>query len=77
MEQLPDWMEIIEDIRQGRKVRHSIKDILIIVLLATLSNADTWEEIADFARWNEAYLRQYIELKTAYRPMIRFGAPWE
>lgn len=63
MEQLLEWMEIIEDIRQHRKVRHSIKDILIIVLFATLANADTWEEIADFARWNEEYLRQYIELK--------------
>lgn len=63
MEQLLEWMEIVEDIRQHRKVRHSIKDILIIVLFATLANADTWEEIADFARWNEEYLRQYIELK--------------
>ena len=30
---------------------------------ATLANADTWEQIADFALWNEEYLRQYIELK--------------
>ncbi len=63
MEQLLEWMELIEDVRQHRKVRHSIKDILIIVLFATLANADTWEQIADFALWNEEYLRQYIELK--------------
>lgn len=63
MEQLLEWMEIIEDVRQQRKVRHSIKDILIIVLFATLANADTWEEIADFALWNKDYLKQYIELK--------------
>ena len=63
MEQLLEWMEIIEDVRQHRKVRHSIKDILIIVLFATLANADTWEQIADFTLWNEKYLRQYIELK--------------
>ena len=50
MEQLLEWMEIIEDVRQRRKVRHSIKDILVIVLFATLANADTWEQIADFAR---------------------------
>ena len=29
MEQLLEWMEIIEDNRQHRKVRHNIKDILI------------------------------------------------
>lgn len=63
MEQLLEWMEIIEDVRQHRKVRHSIKDILVIVLFATLANADTWEQIADFAQWNGEYLRKYIELK--------------
>ncbi|GFI46449.1 hypothetical protein IMSAGC019_01763 [Lachnospiraceae bacterium] len=68
MEQLLEWMEIIEDIRQHRKVRHNIKDILIIVLFATLANADTWEQIADFALWNEGYPRQYIELKNGVPP---------
>ena len=63
MEQLLERMETIEDIRQRRKVRHSIKDILIIVLFATFANADTWEQIVDFALWSEDYLRQYIELK--------------
>ena len=63
MEQLLEWVEIIEDIRQQRKVRHKIKGFLIIVLFATLANADAWEQIADFALWNEDYLRQYIELK--------------
>ena len=63
MEQLLEWMEIIKDVWQHRKVRHSIKDILLIVLFATLANADTWEQSADFALWNEDYLRQHIKLK--------------
>lgn len=33
------------------------------MLFATPANADTWEQIADFALWNEEYLKQYIELK--------------
>lgn len=41
MERLLEWMKIIEDIEQSRKVRHSIKEILIIVLFAILANADT------------------------------------
>ena len=32
----------IEDIRQKRKVRHSLKDIVVIVLFATLASADNW-----------------------------------
>ena len=63
MEQLLQWMEMIEDIRQQAKVRHSLKDILAIVLFATLANANTWEEIEDFAKDQEAYLRKYLELK--------------
>lgn len=63
MEQLLQWMEIIEDSRQQAKVRHSLKDIIAIVLFATLANADTWEEIEDFAKGHEEYLRQYLELK--------------
>ena len=40
MEQLLQWMEMIEDVRQQAKVRHSLKDILAIVLFATLANAE-------------------------------------
>lgn len=56
-------MEYIEDIRQEKKVRHSLKDILVIVLFATLANADDWVEITLFAEYNQEYLRKYIELK--------------
>lgn len=48
MEELLDWMEYIEDVRQARKVRHKLKDILVIVLFATLADADDWVEIAMF-----------------------------
>ena len=42
MQELLDWMEYIEDDRQQRKVRHTLKDIFVIVLFATLANADDW-----------------------------------
>ena len=41
MQELLDWLEYIEDDRQQRKVRHTLKDILVIVLFATLANAMT------------------------------------
>ena len=63
MEELLNWMEYIEDMRQVRKVRHKLKDILVIVLFATLANADDWVEIALFADTYQDYLRKYIELK--------------
>lgn len=63
MEELLEWMEYIEDVRQERKVRHKLKDILVIVLFATLADADDWVEIAMFARAYQDYLRKYIGLE--------------
>ncbi len=31
MKELLEWMEYIEDIRQKRKIKHFLKDILVIV----------------------------------------------
>ena len=39
-------MEYIEDEGQQAKVRHTLKDILVIVLFATLANADDWVKMA-------------------------------
>lgn len=63
MEKFLEWIEIIEDIRQQAKVRHSLKDILMIVLFATLANADTWEQIEDFAKNNEEYFKKIPGIK--------------
>ena len=63
MEELLNWIEYIEDIRQKRKVKHLLKDIIVIVLFATLSNADDWVEIALFAENYKDYLKKYIKLE--------------
>ena len=63
MEELLNWMEYIEDVRQAKKVCHKLKDILVIVLFATLANADDWVEMELFAKEYQDFLRNYIELK--------------
>ena len=63
MEELLNWMEYIEDIRQSKKVRHKLKDILVIVLFTTLANADDWMEMELFAKEYQDFLRNYIEPK--------------
>lgn len=62
MEELYEWLDSIQDYRQAAKVRHKLKDIIVIVLFATLGNSNSWEEIEDFAIYYENYLRRYIEL---------------
>ena len=66
MEELLAWIEVIAesaDSRQRSKVRHRLKDIIVIVLFAMLANADDWVEIGIFASYHEEYLRKYIDLE--------------
>lgn len=63
MDELLEWMDYIEDMRQEKKVRHKFKDIIVIVLFATLANVDDWVEMEYFAHYHEEYVKKYIELK--------------
>ena len=49
--ELLEWLEYIEDVRQERKVKHKLKDIIVIVLFATLANVDDWVEMEYFAHY--------------------------
>ena len=53
----------LEDPRQQWKVKHSIGDIVGIVLFATLANANDWHEIATFAQEHEQILKKYFKLE--------------
>lgn len=57
-----DKLEKIDDPRQPHKVKHSLKDIVGIVLFATLANANEWTEMECFAQENEEFLRKYFKL---------------
>ena len=64
MKEIFDYIdESIPDGRQEWKVAHPLKDIIVLVLFATLANADDWVEIAIFGEHNEALLKQFIELR--------------
>ena len=41
-------LENIRDTRQEHKVLHRLSEVVFIVLLALLANADEWELIEDF-----------------------------
>ena len=63
MEELINMIECIEDIRQESKVRYPIKEIVVIVLCATLANEDEWEYMEIWANENKSLLQEYLELK--------------
>ena len=62
MNNILQWLEVVEDIRQAWKVKHLMKDIIAIVFFASMANADEWQGIYYFAVANETFLRKYLEL---------------
>ncbi|WP_460059608.1 transposase family protein, partial [Pseudolactococcus yaeyamensis] len=44
------YLESVTDLRQAIKVKHKLSDILLLVLLGTLVEADTFVEIEEFGK---------------------------
>lgn len=62
MERLLKYLETVTDTRQAAKVRHKLKDIIMLVFFATVANADDWVEMEVFGKEHEDFLRRYLEL---------------
>ena len=56
------WLNYVVDLRQAKKVKHLMKDIIAIVYFAKIANADDWMLIYYFAVEHEEFLRKYLEL---------------
>ena len=62
MAELLQFLEMVTDSRQEKKVLHKMSDIIALVFLATLANANEWTEIEIFGKEHEGYLRKHLEL---------------
>jgi len=60
---LKENLSILNDERQERKIKHLIEDIVIIVILAVLGNANEWTEIEIFAKRKESWLKKFLTLE--------------
>jgi predicted transposase YbfD/YdcC len=56
------WLNVVVDLRQVKKIKHLMKDIIAIVFFAKIANANEWTEIHYFAVEKETYLKKYLEL---------------
>ena len=56
MEELLEWMDYIGNIYQKRKIKHPLKDILVIALIVTLTNVNDWVEMEMFVEAHQEYL---------------------
>jgi len=53
----------IKDPRIERKKLHSLKDILVIAVCATICGADNWEDMAEFGESKQEWFAGFLELE--------------
>lgn len=56
------YLKGVSDKRQDGKVKHPMESILFIAVVGTIANAGSWEEIEEFGKGKEEWLKQFIEL---------------
>jgi predicted transposase YbfD/YdcC len=59
---LVEWFSDLPDPRMVNKCRHLLVDIVVISICATIANADSWEDIAEFAQGRANWLKQWLAL---------------
>ena len=52
----------LQDVRQKKKIRHQLLDIVIITIIAVMCGCRDWEEVAEFGRGRLDVLREYLKL---------------
>jgi predicted transposase YbfD/YdcC len=55
--------EVIEDPRIERTRQHALVDIICLSICAVIAGAEGWEDIEEFGRQKEAWLRRHLRLE--------------
>jgi predicted transposase YbfD/YdcC len=63
LEQLIDAFSQIDDPRCDYKVEHNLLEILIMAICGVIACAESWEDIAQYAKSKEVWLRSFLTLK--------------
>ncbi|MDQ3748486.1 MAG: transposase family protein [Acidobacteriota bacterium] len=64
-----DSLAVITDPRLERHKRHSLIDILVIALCASICGAEGWEDIEESGMARHEWSATFIELKNQFYPL--------
>lgn len=62
LKKLKESMKKLSDTRQKGKTIYKIWDIIMCVILASFSNVYTWDDIVDFVKAKEEFLKKFLKL---------------
>jgi predicted transposase YbfD/YdcC len=73
LELFAPFFENLTDPRMERTKRHSLLDIIVLAVCATLGNADGWADIERFARAKIDFFRSFLDLPSGIPSHDTFG----
>lgn len=70
---LLDYLAIVPDPRVERTRKHGLADILFMALCAVLCGAESWTHTEEYAKANELWFRQFLDLPNGIPSHDTFG----
>ena len=68
-----DHFVVIQDVRDEKKRRHLLIDVLVIAIVAVICGADGWTQVAAFGKAKEAWFRGFLQLPNGIPSHDTFG----
>ena len=68
-----DHFGVIEDVRDEKKRRHLLIDVLVIAITAVICGADGWTQVEAFGKAREAWLRGFLQSPNGIPSHDTFG----
>ncbi len=59
---LEDCLESVDDPRTEKNLKHKFIDIMVIAIPATISGADTWDDMEDWGNAKKEWISTFLEL---------------
>ena len=60
---ISEYFEGLTDGRQSGKVRHNLLEVVVMTVCAVIAGCDVWEDIADFCRVKEKWLKESFNME--------------
>ncbi len=60
---LQTYFETLTDERQTWKIKHNLLEIVVMTICAVITGCDVWEDIEDFCRVKEQWLKENLHLE--------------
>lgn len=57
------YFDKVEDFRREKSIKHKLIDIIVIAVSAVICGADNWNDIEDYGKEKEPWLKTFLELE--------------